>query len=110
VAAAQMCHWIASEGRAKFEEACIQKKQKVIMKSLAKGIMSFWCSAKASQTARKTAIMREHDSTMLEGTKTSGIEADKEQVWKVVLHNLSSWAISPLIFIFMPSTCSIFTV
>ncbi|KAK3137821.1 hypothetical protein QOZ80_5AG0360920 [Eleusine coracana subsp. coracana] len=78
VAAAQMCHWIASDGRAKFEEATIQRKQKTIMKCLAKGIKSFWHSVEASQTARRTAIMQEHDSTMLEKTKASGIEAGKE--------------------------------
>jgi hypothetical protein len=75
-----MCHCIASEGRAKFEEASIQRKQKMIMKILAKGIMSLWCSTETSQTARRTAMMREHNSTMLEGTTTSRIEADKGHV------------------------------
>ncbi|GJN22105.1 hypothetical protein PR202_gb09641 [Eleusine coracana subsp. coracana] len=78
VAAAQMCHWIASDGRAKFEEATIQRKQKTIMKCLANGIKSFWYSVEASQTARRAAIMQEHNSTMLEKTKASGIEAGKE--------------------------------
>ncbi|XP_062232326.1 chromatin modification-related protein EAF1 B-like [Phragmites australis] len=78
VAVAQVCHWIASDGRAKFEEASIQRKQKTIMKSLAKGIMSFWLSAEALQTAgRRAKMMQEHNSTMLE-TKPLGIKAEKK--------------------------------
>ncbi|XP_062180648.1 chromatin modification-related protein EAF1 B-like isoform X2 [Phragmites australis] len=79
VAAAQVSHWITSDGRAKFEEASIQRKQKTIMKSLAKGIISFWRSAEALQTADRTVkIMQEQNSTMLEETKPSGIKAEQE--------------------------------
>jgi len=85
MAAAKMCHWIASDGRAKFVEASIQKKQKSIMKIIAKGIMSFWRSAEALQTADVTAkMMHAHNSTMLEEMQPSGIKAEKEQVNKSV--------------------------
>ncbi|KAL6881979.1 hypothetical protein ACP4OV_011451 [Aristida adscensionis] len=43
-AAAQMCRWIAFGGRAKFEEAVIQRKQKSVARILASGIMNFWRS------------------------------------------------------------------
>ncbi|KAF8726900.1 hypothetical protein HU200_019382 [Digitaria exilis] len=78
VAASKVCHWIASDGRAKFEEASIQRKQKTVMKTIAKGIMSFWRSAEALQTAE----MEANNSTMLEGTQPSGTKAEKEQVYK----------------------------
>ncbi|ONM40660.1 Chromatin modification-related protein EAF1 B [Zea mays] len=42
--AAQMSHWISSRGRAVFEEASIQRKQKSVARVLANGIMNFWCS------------------------------------------------------------------
>ncbi|CAN6331761.1 unnamed protein product [Urochloa humidicola] len=83
VAAAKVCHWIASDGRAKFEEANIQRKQKTVMKIIAKGILSFWRSAEALQTADTTAkMMQTHNSTMLEETQPSGTKAEKEQVYK----------------------------
>ncbi|KAF8783591.1 hypothetical protein HU200_000531 [Digitaria exilis] len=83
VAASKVCHWIASDGRAKFEEANIQRKQKTVMKTIAKGIMSFWRSAEALQTAETAPKMIEaNNSTMLEGTQPSGTKAEKEQVYK----------------------------
>ncbi|CAN6349991.1 unnamed protein product [Urochloa humidicola] len=83
VAAAKVCHWIDSDGRAKFEEANIQRKQKTVMKIIAKGIMSFWRSAEALQTADTAPkIMQAHNSTMLEETQPSGTKSEKEQVYK----------------------------
>ncbi|KXG22683.1 chromatin modification-related protein EAF1 B isoform X1 [Sorghum bicolor] len=79
VAAAQVCHWIVSDGRAKFEEASILKKQKSVIKIIAKAIMSFWRSAEALQTDDRTAKMMHHNSSMLEETDPSGIKAGKEQ-------------------------------
>ncbi|OEL27980.1 Chromatin modification-related protein EAF1 A [Dichanthelium oligosanthes] len=82
-AAAKVCHWIASDGRAKFEEASIQRKQKTVMKIIAKGIMNFWRSAEALQTADTTSkMMQAHNSTMLEEMQPSGTKAEKEQVYK----------------------------
>ncbi|KAJ1264384.1 hypothetical protein BS78_09G259100 [Paspalum vaginatum] len=79
VAAAQMCHWVSSDGRAKFEEANIQRKQKAVMKIIAKGIMSFWRSAEALQTADRTAKMTHgHNSIMMEA-EPSGMKSEKEQ-------------------------------
>ncbi|WVZ99822.1 hypothetical protein U9M48_045066 [Paspalum notatum var. saurae] len=79
VAAAQMCHWVCSDGRAKFEEANIQRKQKTVMKIIAKGIMRFWRSAEALQTSDRTAkTMHGHNSTMMEA-EPSGMKSEKEQ-------------------------------
>lgn len=100
MAAAKVCHWIASDGRGKFEEASIQRKQKTVMKIIAKGITSFWRSAEALQTADTAKMMQAHNSTMLEETQPSGTKAEKEQVKrlaypslmvKLVWHNLFSW-------------------
>ncbi|XP_004960997.1 chromatin modification-related protein EAF1 B isoform X1 [Setaria italica] len=82
VAAAKVCHWIASDGRGKFEEASIQRKQKAVMKIIAKGITSFWRSAEALQTADTAKMMQAHNSTMLEETQPSGTKAEKEHVYK----------------------------
>ncbi|XP_020399005.1 chromatin modification-related protein EAF1 B isoform X3 [Zea mays] len=79
VAAAQVCHWIASDAHAKFEKASILKKQKAVIKIIAKGIMSFWRSAEALQTADRTAKVMPHNSTMLEEIDPSGVKAGKEQ-------------------------------
>lgn len=82
MAAAQVCHWIASDAHAKFEKASILKKQKAVIKIIAKGIMSFWRSAEALQTADRTAKVMPHNSTMLEEIDPSGVKAGKEQVSK----------------------------
>lgn len=80
-AASQMCHWIALSGRATFEEANIQRKQKSIARILAKSIMKFWCSA---ETLRATSgEMRKEkqaeESIGIGETKLAGINAEKEQ-------------------------------
>uniref|UniRef100_A0A0D3GWX0 Myb-like domain-containing protein n=1 Tax=Oryza barthii TaxID=65489 RepID=A0A0D3GWX0_9ORYZ len=80
-AASQMCHWIALSGRATFEEANIQRKQKSIARILAKSIMKFWCSA---ETLRATSgEMRKEkqaeESIGIGEKKVAGINAEKEQ-------------------------------
>uniref|UniRef100_A0A0E0LRU8 Myb-like domain-containing protein n=1 Tax=Oryza punctata TaxID=4537 RepID=A0A0E0LRU8_ORYPU len=80
-AASQMCHWIALCGRATFEEANIQRKQKSIARILAKSIMKFWCSA---ETLRATGgkMLKEkqaEESIGIEETKLAGVSAEKEQ-------------------------------
>ncbi|KAF0926677.1 hypothetical protein E2562_027117 [Oryza meyeriana var. granulata] len=81
MAAARVCHWIVSKGRAKFEEASIQRKRKAVTRSLVKGIMSFWCLAEALRTTGRTAVTKEHNSQMLElgKTKHTGRKAEKCQ-------------------------------
>lgn len=79
-AASQVCHWIASDGLAKFDQASIYRKQKTVIRSLAKGVMSFWRSAEAVLTAAGTAkVMQKDDSDMLGETKPTGIKADNKQ-------------------------------
>lgn len=82
MAASKVSHWIASDGWAKFEEASIQRKQKTVMKTITKGIMSFWRSAEALQTAdtAPNKIIEAHNLTMLEERQPSGTKAEKEQV------------------------------
>uniref|UniRef100_A0A0D9WKI8 HSA domain-containing protein n=1 Tax=Leersia perrieri TaxID=77586 RepID=A0A0D9WKI8_9ORYZ len=79
MAAARVCHWVASKGRAKFEEASIQRKHKAVTRSLVKGIMGFWRSAEALRTTCRTAVTQEHDSHMLEKAKRTDMEAEKSQ-------------------------------
>ncbi|XP_006654875.1 chromatin modification-related protein EAF1 B-like isoform X2 [Oryza brachyantha] len=79
MAAAQICHWIVSKGRAKFDEAIIQRKQKAVTRGLIKGIMNFWRSAEALQTTGRTTVTQEHNSHMLEKTKHTGVKAEKSQ-------------------------------
>lgn len=76
-----MCHWIASDGLAKFDQASIIRKQKTVIRSLAKGVLSFWRSAEAVRTTSGRAkMMQKRDSDMLGEMKPTGIEAEKEQV------------------------------
>ncbi|XP_047094521.1 chromatin modification-related protein EAF1 B-like isoform X2 [Lolium rigidum] len=79
-AASQVCHWIASDGLAKFDQASILRKQKTVIRCLAKGIMSFWRSAEAVlTTGGRSKVMQKCDSDMPGETKPTGIEAEKEQ-------------------------------
>jgi hypothetical protein len=79
MAAARVCHWVVSKGRAKFEEAIIQRKQKAVTRSLVKGIMSFWRSAEALRTIGRTAVIQEHNSDMLDTTNHTGLKAEKSE-------------------------------
>uniref|UniRef100_A0ACD5TCW4 Uncharacterized protein n=1 Tax=Avena sativa TaxID=4498 RepID=A0ACD5TCW4_AVESA len=78
-AASQVCHWIASDGLAKFDQASILRKQKTVIRSLAKGVMSFWRSAEAVRTSGRAKVMPKCDSNVLGETESSGIKAEKEQ-------------------------------
>ena len=76
-----MCNWIASDGLAKFDQASILRKQKTVIRSLAKGVLSFWRSAEAVlTTGGKVKVMQKHDSVMPGETKPTGIESEKGQV------------------------------
>uniref|UniRef100_A0A3B5Z6P2 HSA domain-containing protein n=2 Tax=Triticum aestivum TaxID=4565 RepID=A0A3B5Z6P2_WHEAT len=79
-AASQVCHWIASDGLAKFDKASILRKQKTVSRILAKGVMSFWRSAEAVLTTVGTAkVMQKNNSNMLGETKPTGTKAEKQQ-------------------------------
>jgi hypothetical protein len=76
-----VCHWIASDGLAKFDQASILRKQKTVIRSLAKGVISFWRSAEALlTTGGRAKVMQKSDSDMLGETKPTGIKAENEQV------------------------------
>lgn len=80
-ASSQVCHWIASDGLAKFDQASILRKQKTVSRSLAKCVMSFWRSAEAVLTTGGTAkVTQKNDSDMLGETKPTGTKAEKQQV------------------------------
>ncbi|KAL5230800.1 hypothetical protein ABZP36_029576 [Zizania latifolia] len=79
MAAARVSHWIVSDGRAKFEEASIQRKRKDVTRGLLKGIMSFWHSAEALRTTGRTTGTQEHNSNILEKTERNGMKAEKSQ-------------------------------
>ncbi|CAM0953360.1 unnamed protein product [Alopecurus aequalis] len=79
-AASQVCHWIASDGLAKFDQASILRKQKIVIRSLAKGVLSFWRSAEAVlTTGGRAKVMQQCGTNMLGETKATVIEAEKEQ-------------------------------
>nr|ACT34068.1 hypothetical protein [Aegilops tauschii] len=79
-AASQVCHWIASDGLAKFDQASILRKQKTVSRILAKGVMSFWRSAEAVLTTVETSkVMQKNNSNMLGETKPTGTKAEKQQ-------------------------------
>lgn len=79
-AAAQMCNWIASSGRAAFEEASVHRKQKSAARILSKGIVNFWRSA---ETLRATSGEIPKASQIekpkgIEEMKLAGTKAEKE--------------------------------
>ncbi|KAM3300794.1 hypothetical protein ACQJBY_041693 [Aegilops geniculata] len=79
-AASQVCHWIASDGLAKFDQASILRKQKTVSRILAKGVMSFWRLAEAVITTVGTAkVMQKNNSNMLGETKPTRTKAEKQQ-------------------------------
>ncbi|XP_044985271.1 chromatin modification-related protein EAF1 B-like [Hordeum vulgare subsp. vulgare] len=79
-AASQVCHWIASDGLAKFDQASILRKQKTVSRILAKGVISFWRSAEAVRTTGGTTkVMQKNDSNMPGETKPTGTKAEKQQ-------------------------------
>ncbi|OQU87040.1 hypothetical protein SORBI_3003G196300 [Sorghum bicolor] len=77
-AAAQMSHWVSSRGRAAFEEASIQRKQKSVARVLANGIMSFWRSVHTLQASGGILKpMQIEQSNGLEENKLGGFKAEK---------------------------------
>lgn len=79
-AAAQLCRWIASSGRAKFEQANLQRKQKTVARFLAKAIVQFWHSSEALwTTSGGPNKLHESSLDMLKG-KLIEAKAEKEQV------------------------------
>nr|CAD1828645.1 unnamed protein product [Ananas comosus var. bracteatus] len=78
-AAAQLCRWIASSGRAKFEQANLQRKQKTVARFLAKAIVQFWHSSEALwTTSGGPNKLHESSLDMLKG-KLIEAKAEKEQ-------------------------------
>lgn len=93
-AAAQMCHWIASSGRAAFEEASVHRKQKSVARILSKGVVKFWRSA---ETLRATSgeipkALQVEKSKGLEEMKLAGIKAEKELGGESFEHEKSKWS------------------
>ncbi|KAL6881980.1 hypothetical protein ACP4OV_011452 [Aristida adscensionis] len=79
-AAAQMCRWIASGGRAKFEEATIQRKQKSVARTLANGIMNFWRSIDTLRSSGKMPKpMPMEQSNGQEEKKLSDVKEETQQ-------------------------------
>jgi hypothetical protein len=88
-AAAQMSHWISSSGRAAFEEASIQRKQKSIARNLASCIMNFWCSIGSLLVGSDMPKpMQIEQSNGLEEKKLGEVKSEKQEVSKV---NISLW-------------------
>jgi len=73
-----MSHWISSRGRAVFEEASIQRKQKSVARVLANGIMSFWRSVHTLRDSGGIAKpMQIEQPNELEENKLGGVKAGK---------------------------------
>ncbi|XP_008790645.2 chromatin modification-related protein EAF1 B-like isoform X2 [Phoenix dactylifera] len=80
-AAAQVCHWIASCGRPKFQQVNMWHKQKNVARTLAKAVFHFWRSADTLRTSGETpdTIDGECNSDMLGSWKIDGAKAEKHQ-------------------------------
>jgi hypothetical protein len=81
-----MCYWIASSGRASFEEANVYRKQKSVARILSKGVVNFW---RSTETLRTTSgeipkALQVEKSKGLEEMKPAGIKAEKELVLTII--------------------------
>ena len=102
-----MCNWIASSGRAAFEEASVHRKQKSAARILAKGIINFWRSA---ETLRATSgeipkASQIEKSKRIEEMKPAGTKAEKELVLKIN-KTLIIYLYFPYSLILMSITCN----
>jgi hypothetical protein len=80
-----MCYWIASSGRAAFEDASVYREQKSVARILSKGVFNFWRSA---ETLRATSgeipkALQVEKPKGLEEMKLAGIKAEEEMVLKI---------------------------
>ncbi|XP_051224686.1 chromatin modification-related protein EAF1 B isoform X3 [Lolium perenne] len=93
-AAAQMCYWIASSGRASFEEANVYRKQKSVARILSKGVVNFWRSAETLRTTSGEIpkALQVEKSKGLEEMKPAGIKAEKELGGESIEHEKSKWS------------------
>ncbi|KAL6615442.1 hypothetical protein ACP70R_037712 [Stipagrostis hirtigluma subsp. patula] len=91
-AAAQMCSWIASGGRAIFEEATIQRKQKSVARFLANIVMNFWRSLDTMRASGEMPKpMQIEQSNGLE-EKLGGVKAESQQVDDSLEQEKPRWA------------------
>uniref|UniRef100_A0ACD5VRC9 Uncharacterized protein n=1 Tax=Avena sativa TaxID=4498 RepID=A0ACD5VRC9_AVESA len=93
-AAAHMCYWIASSGRAAFEEASVHRKHKSVARILSKSVVKFWRSA---ETLRATSgeipkALQVEKLKKLEEMKLAGIKAEKELGGESFEHEKSKWS------------------
>nr|XP_010932960.2 chromatin modification-related protein EAF1 B [Elaeis guineensis] len=98
-AAAQVCHCIASGGRAKFEQVNMWREQKNVARTLAKAIMHFWHSAEILHSSGKTpdGIDEECSSEMPGSWKFDGAEAEKHQGSTYIEAEKSGHVIQPAV-------------
>ncbi|KAK3164609.1 hypothetical protein QOZ80_1AG0021810 [Eleusine coracana subsp. coracana] len=102
-AAAQMSHCISSTGRAAFEEASIQRKQKSVARTLARYVMNFWRSVGSLQSGTDMPKPMPRDQTNgLEEKKFAEVKAEKQQddeslgldkSWRSSLSPIQSYAL-----------------
>ena len=95
-----MCYWIASSGRAAFEEASVHRKQKSVSRILSKGVANFWRSAETLRTTSGEIPK----ALGLEEMKLAGTKAEKELVLKI------STTLTIYLFVFVGSdgiTCTV---
>ncbi|WOK93485.1 chromatin modification-related protein EAF1 B-like isoform X4 [Canna indica] len=59
--ASQVSQWIASCGRAKFEQVNIMRKQKYVARSLARAVLHFWHAAEVTCTGNGTIYAFHHE-------------------------------------------------
>ncbi|CAM0881456.1 unnamed protein product [Alopecurus aequalis] len=87
-AAAHMCYWIASSGRAAFEEASVHRKQKSVARILSKGVANFWRSAETlrASSGEISKALRVEKSKGLEEMKLAGTKVEKELGGESVEH------------------------
>ncbi|GJN18576.1 hypothetical protein PR202_gb05748 [Eleusine coracana subsp. coracana] len=99
-AAAEMSHCISSTGRAAFEEASIQRKQKSVARTLARYVMNFWRSVGSGSDMSKP--MPRDQSNGLEEKKFAEVKAEKQQddeslgldkSWRSSLSPIQSYAL-----------------
>ncbi|XP_020573993.1 chromatin modification-related protein EAF1 B-like isoform X2 [Phalaenopsis equestris] len=80
-AAAQVCHWIASVGRSKFEQENLCQKQRNVARKLAKAVRNFWKSVGAILTKGEASSGMKEDGTanLFKASNISSFNTVKDQ-------------------------------
>lgn len=98
-----MSRCISSHGRAVFEEANIQRKQKSVARVLANVVMNFWRLVDTSRASSgMSKPMQIDQSNELEEKKLGGVKEGKQEVSRMIFQLIPFNALRLHVYIWKP--------